>query len=57
VAVGIRGDTFHNIAIEQAKFIVAIHPDPDASIFKVADLCLEANPQEVLPPLLEALGE
>ena len=56
VAVGIRGDTFHNAAIEGAKFIVAIHPDPTAPIFQVADLCLEADPKEVLPPLLEALG-
>ena len=55
VAVGIRGDTFHNAAIEGAKFIVAIHPDPTAPIFQVADLCLEAEPKEVLPPLLEVL--
>jgi electron transfer flavoprotein alpha subunit len=55
VAVGIRGDTFHNAAIEGAEFIVAIHPDPTAPIFQVADLCLEADPKEVLPPLLEAL--
>jgi len=55
VAVGIRGDTFHNAAIEEAKFIVAIHPDPDAPIFQVADLCLEADPKEVLPVLLEAM--
>ncbi|MDY6878560.1 MAG: electron transfer flavoprotein subunit alpha/FixB family protein [Chloroflexota bacterium] len=55
VAVGIRGDTFHNGAIEGAKFIAAIHPDSDAPIFHVADLCLEADPAEVLPVLLEAL--
>ena len=55
VAVGIRGDTFHNAAIEEAKFIVAIHPDPAAPIFQVADLCLEADPKEALPPLIEAL--
>jgi electron transfer flavoprotein alpha subunit len=56
VAVGIRGDTFHNAAIEESKFILAIHPDPDAPIFQIADLCLEADPQEVLPALLEALS-
>lgn len=55
VAVGIRGDTFHNAAIEGAKFIVAIHPDPDATIFEVADLCVEASPEKVFPSLLEAL--
>ena len=57
VAVGVRGDTFHDAAIEQAKFIAAIHPDPDAPIFQVADLCVEASPQDVLPALLEALGQ
>ena len=56
VAVGIRGDTFHDAAIEGARFIVAIHPDPAAPIFQVADLCAEADPREVLPALLEALG-
>ena len=55
VAVGIRGDTFHNAAIEEADFVLAIHPDPDAPIFEVADLCLEADPAEVLPALLRAL--
>jgi electron transfer flavoprotein alpha subunit len=56
VAVGVRGDTFHNAAIEGAGFIAAIHPDPDAPIFQVADLCLEADPQDVLPVLIEMLG-
>ena len=42
--------------IEEADFIVAIHPDADAAIFEVADLCVTARPEEVLPPLLEALA-
>jgi electron transfer flavoprotein alpha subunit len=55
VAVGIRGDTFHNAAMDEAKFVVAIHPDPNAPIFEIADLCLEAEPEAVLPLLVEAL--
>lgn len=55
VAVGIRGDTFHNAAIEEARYIVAVHPDPEAPIFEVADLCVEAHPAQFLPELLEAL--
>lgn len=55
VAVGIRGNTFHNAAIEDARFIVAIHPDPGAPVLEVADLCVEAEPEQVLPALLEAL--
>ncbi len=56
VAVGIRGDTFHNAAIEGAGFILAIHPDADAPIFQVADLCIEGDPGEVVPALLKALS-
>ena len=56
VAVGIRGDTFHNAAMDEAKFIVAIHPDPNAPIFEMADLYVEAEPEEVLPLLLQALA-
>ncbi|MCS7283636.1 MAG: FAD-binding protein [Anaerolineae bacterium] len=55
VAVGIRGDTYHNAAVENSRFILAIHPDPTAPIFRLADLCIEADPQEVLPALLSAL--
>jgi electron transfer flavoprotein alpha subunit len=55
VAVGVRGDTFHNAAIEKARFIAAIHPDPDAPIFQVADLCIEADPKDALSVLLEVL--
>ena len=56
VAVGIGGDTFHNAAMEDARFIVAIHPDPAPSIFEVADLCVQADPKAFLPELLEALS-
>ncbi|MGD8966770.1 MAG: electron transfer flavoprotein subunit alpha/FixB family protein [Anaerolineae bacterium] len=56
VAVGIQGDTFHNAAMAEAKFIVAIHPDPNASIFELGDLCVEAEPEEILPLLLQALA-
>ena len=56
VAVGIRGDTFHHGAIEEARFIVAIHPDRDPPIFAMADLCVQADPEAFLPELLEALS-
>lgn len=55
VAIGIGGDTFHNAAVEGARFILAVHPRPDAPIFELADLVLEADPQEVLPILLDEL--
>jgi len=56
VALGIAGDTFHNSAMEQAKFIVAVHPDPQAPIFEIADLCLEGDVPSILTLLAEAIG-
>ncbi len=56
VAVGLRGDTFHNAAIAGAKYVIAIHPDPGAPIFSAADLCIEADPTEALPMILESLN-
>jgi electron transfer flavoprotein alpha subunit len=56
VAVGIRGDTLHNAAIAGARQVIAIHPNPDAPIFAVADECVVAQPKEFLPRLLAQLG-
>jgi len=55
VAIGIRGDTFHNAAMKESRFIIAIHPDASAPIFGLADLCVEAEPEDVLPALLDVL--
>ena len=56
VAVGIAGDTIHNAAIAGARQVIAIHSNPHAPIFKVADLGLVADPKTVLPTLLAALA-
>ena len=56
LAVGIRGDTIHNAAIARAKRVIAIHPNPDAPIFAVADECVVAEPKELLPKLIERLS-
>jgi electron transfer flavoprotein alpha subunit len=42
--------------MDGAGFIVAIHPDPRAPIFELADLCVEGAPEEVLPLLLDSLA-
>lgn len=55
VAVGIRGDTYHAFGIRDAKFVVAIHPDSDAPIFKSADAGLVGDPREVVPKIIAAL--
>ncbi len=56
IAIGIRGDTMHNAAIARARQVVAIHSNPDAPIFAVADHGVVATPKEFLPKLLEYLA-
>ncbi len=56
IAIGIRGDTMHNAAIARARQVIAIHSNPDAPIFAVADHGVVANPKEFLPKLLEHLA-
>jgi len=55
VACSIRGDVHHYFAMQEAKFVVAIHQDPDAPIFKTADIGIVGDPKEVIPPLLAEL--
>lgn len=56
LALGVWGDTLHNAAIEASGLIVAIHPDPDAPILKIADAGVVADPTVLLPKLLAALS-
>jgi len=55
VAVGISGDTIHNAAVTGARQVIAIHANPAAPIFKVADLGLVGEPKDVLTALIAAL--
>ena len=55
IACGIPGDVHHYFATQEAKFVVAINKDPDAPIFKTANLGIVGDPKEVIPPLLAEL--
>ncbi len=55
IACGIHGDVHHYFAMQEAKFVAAIHDDPQAPIFKIADVGVVGDPQEVIPPLLAEL--
>jgi electron transfer flavoprotein alpha subunit len=55
VAGGISGDVHHYFAMQDSKFVVAIHRDPDAPIFKIADVGIVGDPKEVIPALIEEL--
>lgn len=55
IAAGIWGDTLHRVGVEGAKYVIAIHPDQNAPIFKYADACIVGKPKDVLPKLLAML--
>ena len=55
LALGIRGDTQHTYGLKNARYIVAVHPDPDAPILKQADAALVGDPATVAKELIELL--
>ena len=57
LALGIRGDTGHLMAIEGAGTIVAVQRDPAAAIVPVADYNILADPAGFAAALLAALAE
>ncbi len=57
IACGIAGDVYHYFAMQESEFVVAIHKDPNAPIFKIANVGIVGDPKEVIPPLLAELRE
>jgi electron transfer flavoprotein alpha subunit len=56
VACGISGDIYHYSGFQGAKYVVAINPDDQAPIMKVANLAVVGDARQVIPAVLSALA-
>lgn len=56
IALGIRGDTYHNAAIAGARRVIAVYAEADVPIFKAADAGVVAEPKAFAQMLLAQLS-
>ena len=56
IACGISGDVYHYFGLQGSRFVVAINPDPEAPIMKVANVAVVGDARKVIPAMLEAMA-
>lgn len=55
IAFGISGAVQHIAGMSGAETIIAVNQDPEAPIFRVADLAVQGDAMEILEALIEAV--
>ncbi|PKO03321.1 MAG: electron transfer flavoprotein subunit alpha [Chloroflexi bacterium HGW-Chloroflexi-5] len=57
IAAGISGAIQHQVGMSSSKTIIAVNKDPEAAIFKLADLGVVGDAQEILPKLSKLIEQ
>jgi electron transfer flavoprotein alpha subunit len=57
VSIGASGKFNHMVGVRAAGTVLAINPDPDALVFRVADVGIVADWHDVVPALVAELTE